>query len=55
MLYKGDDLMQNTDVSKEYPEIADELYKKSRETSLVIDYGYHNNMYNVQAQGTVEK
>lgn len=55
MLYKGDDLMQNTDVSKDYPEIADELYKKSRETSLVIDYGYHNNMYNVQAQGTVEK
>ena len=48
MLYKGEDLMQNTDVSKEYPEVADELYKKSRETSLVIDYGYHNDMYNMQ-------
>ncbi|MBR4984393.1 MAG: LTA synthase family protein [Proteobacteria bacterium] len=48
MLYKGEDLMQNTDVSKEYPEIADELYKKSHETSLVIDYGYHNDLYNIQ-------
>ena len=45
MLYKGDDHLQKTDLASEYPDIADQLRQRSKDISIVVDYGYQKNLF----------
>ena len=49
MLYKGDDYLQKTDVSGDNPEIAEKLKRRLDYISMEIDYGYHKDMYDMEA------